>query len=199
MKLPSGQITLISNFLVFLCLVTLTGGATNCGDYARVSECVNKNNCEFYTAKACNGFSVSICAPKKECQIAATCAQDNSSKLFYIFPTNCLPVGFTATVSSKCICPPHAPPAPPGVSYCAILATAADCKLNSQNCDLLTGRGCGNQQYSFCRAKSACPAEQRCAEEPATGKFYLFQRACLPDGWVRAYLSNCTCSGAPGQ
>jgi len=191
MKLQ-GQ-TIIYTILVFISLTVTVTYAVDCGKFSIYTQCISKPKCEFYTAKTCTGDSVSICADSTQCQITTTCAQEARTKRFYSFPTNCLPVGFNATVSSKCTCSNKPPPAPPGTSYCAQFVTADTCKAQKANCESILGKSCGNDQITICRAKALCSSQQKCALEPATGIYWLFEKGCLPNNWIFEHIQNCTC------
>jgi len=182
---------IIYTFLVFVYLSVTVTYAVDCSKYTVVGECVSKRNCEFYTANSCSGSAVSICANTKQCDISNTCAQDPHSKMYYSFPTNCLPVGFISALSKKCTCSTKPPPGPPAQT-CSDQFTEADCKLYKDLCDSITGKACGDQTISICRSKNICPVKQRCVRDPISQLFYLFQRTCVPDGWTLQPIENCT-------
>jgi len=149
-----------------------------------------KKGCTYYTSTACNGTSVSFCAPAKQCQNQTTCAKDPSTSILYLFKSTCIPEGFKLVSDpTLCICPPPLGP------YCASLGIDL-CKLNSNNCQVIPGTNCGNLTYYNCRnKKEVCPSEKKCALEPDSKLYYLFQKGCIPNGWIREKISKCSCNG----
>ena len=129
------------------------------------------------------------------CGDAETCAEEPGGGARMVFPSTCLPDGWTEVAWDECCAGPgcselHAAACVDSESCAPILgAPAAEICAEDYASWMTVHAGCMD-------AGVGCGAAETCAQDPATGISLVFPSTCLPDGWTYVAWEDC-CVAAP--